>query len=40
MIVSAKALSVTKVGEDENGNLEITGKILDSKYGLYAVRIF
>lgn len=39
MAIARRALAVTRVAEIEGGIIEIKGKILEEKQGLYSVKI-
>lgn len=39
MAIAKRALAITRVSDGENGCLEIRGKVLEEKQGLYSVKV-
>ena len=40
MIITSKALAITRIFNNEPGSIEVHGKMLEEKVGLYALRVY
>ncbi len=39
LAITKKAMAITRIAESEDGSIEIRGKMLEEKVGIYAVRL-